>query len=151
MTDKECDIFCGCLYFAAHELARLMTDMAEEEFASTGLSPSHAFLLMLVNDSPGINPLELSSKLKLKPSTITRFVDRLVYKGLVERRPAGKNVQLVSTAKGQALQPDIKASWSGLYSRYAAIIGNEPAKEMTAGINEINRKLSSINTDGSGK
>jgi len=38
--------------------------MAAEEFDPTGLSPSHAFLMMLVNDNPGAGQKELCEQLR---------------------------------------------------------------------------------------
>ena len=51
--------YCGCLYYSANALSRIMTKMADEEFASAGLSSSYAFLLMTVNHKPGIQPKEI--------------------------------------------------------------------------------------------
>ena len=62
-----------CLYYTSASLARVVNELAEKEFMSCGLSPSYAFLVMLVIESPGISPNELCSQLNLKPSTITRF------------------------------------------------------------------------------
>ena len=69
---KSNTILHNCLYFTANSLARVITRMAEEEFRATGLSPSHAFLVMLVNDKPGIGQKELCEQLYLAPSTVTR-------------------------------------------------------------------------------
>lgn len=72
----ECkSILHNCLYFTSNSLSRVITRMAEEEFRRTGLSPSHAFLMMLVNDNPGIGQKELREQLHLAPSTVTRFID----------------------------------------------------------------------------
>ncbi|MEE8416834.1 MAG: MarR family transcriptional regulator [Desulfobacterales bacterium] len=72
----ECkSILHNCLYFTSNSLSRVITRMAEEEFRRTGLSPSHAFLMMLVNDNPGIGQKELCEQLHLAPSTVTRFID----------------------------------------------------------------------------
>lgn len=51
---QDTSILTHRLNFAANPLARLITRKAEEEFRTTGLSPSHTFLMMLVTDKPGI-------------------------------------------------------------------------------------------------
>ena len=44
-----------CLYFTANRMSRIITHMAEEEFRVTGISPTYAFLLMIVNENDGIS------------------------------------------------------------------------------------------------
>ena len=62
----------SCMYYSANALARIITKIAEEEFGTFGISPSYAFLLMTINDKPGIKPMEISEIMMLNPSTITR-------------------------------------------------------------------------------
>ncbi|UOY91037.1 MarR family winged helix-turn-helix transcriptional regulator [Ectobacillus sp. JY-23] len=123
--------FCGCLYFTANHLARLMNKMAEEEFTQLGLSPTYAFLLMAVHDKPGITQTELSNTLHIAPSTTTRFVEKLEVKKLVERKNEGKLTLVYLTEKGADIQADIKVCWKNLYNRYADILGEETAKQLT--------------------
>ena len=87
---KTEELFHNCLYFTANALARKITRMAEESFRVTGLSPSHALLMMLVHDYPGIGPKKLGDHLNLAPSTVTRFVDALIYKGYLTKQAKGK-------------------------------------------------------------
>ena len=47
--DKEKSFLHQCLYFTANALSRIIARMAEEEFKTTGFSPSHAFLMMVEN------------------------------------------------------------------------------------------------------
>lgn len=53
----------NCLYFTANSLTRVITRLAEEQFQRTGLSPSRAFLMMLVNDKPGKGKKNCASNL----------------------------------------------------------------------------------------
>lgn len=49
------------------------------------MSPSHAFLVIRVNEQPGLTQKELADLLKLAPSTVTRFLDDLERKGYIVR------------------------------------------------------------------
>ena len=128
-------IYCGCLYYSTNAFARAMTRMAEEEFASTGLTPSYAFVLMTVNSQPGIQPKELSQHMKLTPSTVTRLVEKLEARGFLERQIRGRSTEINPTAKGLELNDKIKKAWRNLYNRYSNQIGENEGKELTQKIN----------------
>lgn len=99
--------------------------MAEEEFTRVGVSPTYAFLMMLAYQYPGINQKELSEKLHIAPSTCTRFVDKLVSKGYMNRMTEGKQVLVTLTESGDALIPEIQKAWISLYARYTDMVGKE--------------------------
>lgn len=139
---KSKSILHHCLYFTANSLARVITRMAEEEFRKTGLSPSHAFLMMLVNDHPGIGQKELCEQLHLAPSTVTRFIDSLVYKGYLTRQSEGKTSKVYATKEGGDLQIPIEDAWKSLHQRYAKVLGLEKGDELTALIDHASHQLS---------
>jgi DNA-binding MarR family transcriptional regulator len=130
-----------CLYFTASTLCRHMNRMAEEEFMRVGLSPSHAFLLMLSNERPGISQKEAAKSLNLAPSTVSRFVDVLVGRGLMERREQGRLVLLHPTKTGEATYDDIRGAWGSLHERYSGVLGRDAGNELTRLIDGANRKL----------
>ena len=109
--------------------------MAEEEFRYTGLSPSHAFLVMVVNERPGITQKELSEALNLAPSTVARLVDSLQLKqGAVERRTVGKSARIYPTEKGKEMQDLIAKCWNSLFQRYTEILGEKTARTLTRAV-----------------
>lgn len=124
MADN-CDLLHHCLYFTANSLARSITRLAEEAFRPTGLSPSHAFVLMTAAGSPGIGPGDLAAQLALAPSTVTRFVDALVAKGLLTRVAEGRSARLAATPAGLALLKGVEKSWKRLHMAYSGILGPE--------------------------
>jgi len=130
-----------CLYFTANTLSRAITAMAEEEFRVLGMSPTHAFLVMLVNGSPGITPTELSEKLHLAPSTITRFIDLVESKGCVRRESGGRTILVYPTEAGKNLQKTIAGCWKSLYDRYSEILGQKQGEKLTRMLDETASKL----------
>ena len=60
-----------------------MAKLADTAFAPLGLSPSYAFLLLLVHENPGITPSALSNQLNLDPSTITRLADKMIQRSYI--------------------------------------------------------------------
>jgi DNA-binding MarR family transcriptional regulator len=131
----------NCLYFTVNKLSRAITRMAEDSFRKTGLSPTHAFLLMLVNNKPGISQSELAEELHMMPSTITRFIDKLVMKGLIERKAEGKRSFIFPTEAGENTQEEIKEAWKDLYRNYSAVLGEDAGKELTVLIREAGNTL----------
>jgi DNA-binding MarR family transcriptional regulator len=136
-------ILTGCLYFTANSLSRVITRMADEQFRITGLSPSHAFLMMVLFEDPGIGPKELAKRLELAPSTVTRFLDYLQNKGFIERISEGKIFRLYPTAKGKELKEPIGSAWQGLHDEYSKLLGIENSFALTKAINIAAEKLSS--------
>ncbi|MBI2839839.1 MAG: MarR family transcriptional regulator [Acidobacteria bacterium] len=143
MPDPSGDRYCGCLYYSANALARTITRMAEEEFAVTGLAPSYAFILMAVNEKPGIQPKEVSGIMHLTPSTVTRLVEKLVAKGYVVRRAAGKGIELSPTRKARASYPRIREAWKNLYRRYSRILGEDVGRRLASEVYGATAKLES--------
>jgi MarR family transcriptional regulator, organic hydroperoxide resistance regulator len=114
-----------CLYFTANNMARIVTRLAEDAFKPTGLSPSHAFVLMVAAENPGIGPGELAGRLALAPSTVTRFVDALVARKLLVRTAEGRASRLSATSAGLALLKGAENAWKRLHKSYAAVLGPE--------------------------
>ena len=138
---KSKSILHNCLFFTANSLARVITRMAEEEFRLTGLSPSHAFLMMLVNDNPGIGQKELGEQLHLAPSTVTRFIDTLTYKGFLIRQTDGKATKVFATRDGAKLRKPIEDAWKNLHQRYARVLGLNEGDRLTSMIDDASRRL----------
>lgn len=133
--------YCGCLYYSTNALARVMTKMADQAFASVGLTSSYAFLLMTVNDRPGIHPKEISQQMLLTQSTVTRLIEKMEHRGLLTREQVGRTTEVYPTDKSLKLNDKIKTAWQGLYKNYSQIIGEENGIKLTTTINEAMNKL----------
>lgn len=134
-------IFCDCLYFSANSLARNLTKLAEDAFAVTGLAPSHAFALMVINRKPGVSPSEIAKEMHMMPSTITRFLDKLELKGYISRNSEGKTSELFPTEKGKEIYPKLGEAWYSLLENYNSIIGKEEAAELATRLYDASEKM----------
>jgi DNA-binding MarR family transcriptional regulator len=111
------------IYFLASALARKLSGQADEAFAPLGLSSSHAFILLLVNNQPGVRPSELAGKMHLKPSTITRLVQKLERRELVSKEAEGRSKIIECTTKGKEIVVKVEESWQQLFSQKEAELG----------------------------
>ena len=130
-----------CLFFSSTKLAREFNKIGEEAFKKLGLSPSHAMLIYVVNQTDEIQQKELGERLYLTPSTITRFIEKLEYKGLAVKRSEGKNVYVSTTEQGKALQVEIINAWNVLHALYEDILTDEETKQFISISNKLLKKL----------
>jgi DNA-binding MarR family transcriptional regulator len=124
------------MYFTTARLHRALDHLVADCFTAAGLAPNQAFLLMTVQDKPGVTAGELAAGLHLSPSTLTRFLDKLESLALVRRTKAGRSAKVEATAEGARLRPVLEAGWAELYRRYTALLGEATARSLTASMAE---------------
>ena len=135
------------MFFTSARLHRALYKLAADCFSASELAPNQAFLLMTVQDRPGITAGELALCLHLAPSTLTRFLDKLESRGLLRRTREGRSAIVEITAKGEALRPVLDSGWAHLYRNYSEILGEEAAHSLTASMAKAGNALESA--DGS--
>lgn len=129
------DITENNLFFLTGALSRKLTNLADETFATVGLSSSHALLLWLIRNKPNIQPSQLAEQMQLKPSTITRLVQKLERRDLVEKQSEGRAISIRCTDQGENLAQDIQQKWEQLIQQQRERLGDryvEVLSEMIA-------------------
>ena len=133
--------FSRCLYFSTSALARKVEKLAVESWSKTGLAPGHAYLLMMVLEDPGIQPGALAEELQLKPSTVTRFIEKLEARKLVIRSSDGKLTNVYPTPRAKELLPELKACQSAFSEKYTLLLGREESLKLVAQMNTMADKM----------
>ena len=133
--------YCECLYFTSNALARKVEKLAVEAWKPVDLSPSHAYLLMMVIEEPGLQPGTISDHLQLTPSTISRLIEKLEEKKLVVRVTEGKITNVYASPAGKNLLPQLKACVDDFYKSYCDILGKEESSRVVNGIRKLADKL----------
>lgn len=131
----------ACLYFTVNSFARHINALADEAFKPIGLSPSYAHLMLVLLNEPGLSQNQLSSKMNLKASTMTRFVEKLISLNYVKKIQEGRNSFIYPTDEANGLDEKIMQAVKSLYNKYCKLLGEETAKKLTADISSANRKL----------
>lgn len=111
------------IFFLTSAFARKLGNQADELFETIGLSSSHALLLHLINKNPEIQPGQLAEMLHLKPSTITRLVQKLERRGMVDKQSKGRATKIVCTNDGQNTAENIRGKWDKLIQQKREELG----------------------------
>lgn len=119
------------MYYSINNLSKVLSEMADEAFKTTGLAPSYGFLLMAANDNPGIQPSDLSRILRLKPSTITRLIEKMEYQGYLERKSEGRATHVFPTEKCRKMDNDLREAWQHLKDDYTSVLGERYTEVLT--------------------
>ncbi len=133
--------YCKCMYFSSNALARKTEKLANETWQKVKLSPSHAYLLMMVLDEPGIQPTALVEELLLAPSTITRLIEKLEERKLVNRATEGKITNVYPTPKAKSMHAQLKECVESFTNSYINILGKEESAKLVHSMNRITDKL----------
>ena len=131
------------MYFVTNALARKIEKIAQGTWEKVDLSPSHAYLLMLVIEGPGVQPMTLSEELHLTPSTITRLIEKLEQKKLLVRAYEGKLTNVYPTPKAEELAPKLKQCVADFYASYSSVLGKDESAKLIQSMNRIADKLPS--------
>lgn len=127
-------MFERCLYFNLNALTRRINQIWDDAFASVELSPAHAYLLRLLLEEPGLSPKQIADTLKLKKSTVTRFIDSLEDKGFVVRRKGNEHdsrlIAIHPTRQARAIEAELEIQEDKLYQRLCITLGEEQMKEL---------------------
>jgi len=142
MKNKVDHYFDKCLYFSLAKMQRNINSLAEQSFKKLDIAPSHAFLLIALNEEEKLSSSELADILGVSVSTLTRFVDKLITKKLCEREYDGRFSYVKITSHGQYLIQEIEKCWHDLFDSYNEYYGKQAAKELNNMIVDLNNKSS---------
>lgn len=140
--------FNDCLYFSLSRLQRCINKMAEDSFAKTGLAPSHAFILMALDENKELGAGQVAELIGIAPSTVTRFIDKLEKAGYCCRKVKGRTSLISITAKGRKLIPKIHKGWSVLFETYNEVYGKEEAATLNDQVVAMNNQYDNYRAGG---
>lgn len=137
-------MFERCLYFNLNTLTREVNRLWDDAFSKIGLSPSHAYLMRAVFNAPGITQKNLADELKLSPSTVTRFIDTLAARGLLERMhngDDGRESAIYPAKEGNKIKNELENVAKDLARQVRAIINEVDVDELVVRLREAKAAL----------
>lgn len=121
-----------CLFFTANRLANVLRRKVNDIYADTGIAAPYVYLLVVVNQYPGITIKELSRKLDVAPSTCTRFLDALVKQGILTKSQEWKTVHVNLTEEGAVKCELIDSGIAKFRDECTKIISNDEYEELAS-------------------
>lgn len=134
-------MFEQCIYFNLSTLTRKISKIWQTEFGRLGLSPSHGYLLFAIVEEPEASQKDLSQLMELDASTITRFIDSLVAKGLVEKTSKGKGSVFAVTHDGKKTYRSVKKTMDGLYQSMQSYFGAKKFEHLVGNLYQARQSL----------
>lgn len=109
--------------------------------AQQGVTVAQAYTLLTLPSAVSITMNDLSAKMELASSTMTRMVDQLVAKGLVERQHDEEDRRVVwvkLTVKGQAVQHTLDEAQRELFQGPLSQVGEEERAGILHALKSLN-------------
>jgi DNA-binding MarR family transcriptional regulator len=138
-------MFERCLYFNVNALARRINRIWEEAYQGLGLSPAHAYVLRTVLAEPGISNKDLAVTLQLEKSTVSRFVNALQQKGMLQGMRVGgddrRKMRLFPTVEAQSLQHELEQTGERLYQQLLGSMESVSLPELVRDVRKASNNL----------
>ncbi|MDZ7671813.1 MAG: MarR family transcriptional regulator [Halanaerobiales bacterium] len=126
------------------ELTRSLKIFERNEIVSEGFTISQCYIILYIQKNEFLTMNQISKKMNLDKSTITRIIDNLVRDGYIEKRKSNEDgrVTLASlTKKGKTSAADLQLKINDYYRQ---IINEIPEGEVMNVVNSVNTLLKAL-------
>lgn len=113
------------MHSAANTFSREITRYFDSYFKEYDLATSYVELLLILLEKEESSQNDIADDMNLAPSTITRFVNKLVEKGLLQKKKDGRTAVIELSKKGRSLVPELKRSFNNAVADLESILGEK--------------------------
>jgi DNA-binding MarR family transcriptional regulator len=109
-----------------------------------GITGSQGYTLLVIPDDESISMNDLSVKMKLASSTMTRMIDQLVQKGLVDRQPDSEDRRVVRvrlTERGGQAKMQLHETLQGFFSQVMRDIPESDRNPVIRSLERLNQAI----------
>lgn len=131
--------FDECLFFSANSLSRSINKISEIEFNKIWLSSSYGFVLMIISEKDKISTWEIAKVMNMDSSTITRFLDKLILLGYIEKKAIWRQTEISLTTKWKNIKSEIQKAWKRVFKKYKEVLWDELSEILTKNIAKANK------------
>ncbi len=133
-----------CLFFTSNRLANVLRRIVNDIYEETGIATPYIYLLIVVNQYPGITITELSEKLDIAPSTCTRFVNDLVKQGMLRKEQEWKTVHVTLTEFGREKAEGIDAGVAKVREKLRNAISDDEYQNLASAMSKMADRLGKL-------
>jgi DNA-binding MarR family transcriptional regulator len=137
-------MFDHCIYFNTTALARQLEKEWTSAFKPFDLTPPQAFLLRAILDKPGLLQCEYADGMVVSRPTLTRALDGLKVKGLIERRNTerdGREQSIFPTNAALLIHTSLNEASARVGKRLKKQLGNEVFADTVNKIRDVSNAL----------
>ena len=137
-------MFDHCIYFNTTALARQLEREWASAFEPFDLTSPQAFLLRAILDKPGLLQREYAEGMVVSRPTLTRALDGLKLKGLIERRSTerdGREQSIYPTDASLAMHAALNDASVRVGKRLKKQLGNEVFADTVTMIRDVRNAL----------
>lgn len=113
------------MHLASNSFSREISRHFDSYFDEYDLATSYVELLLILYEKDELSQNDLADEMKLAPSTITRFVNKLVKKGLVQKRKVGRTAVITLSKKGGDQLPALKKRFDDAVNDLRVILSDK--------------------------
>lgn len=113
------------MHLASNSFSREISRHFDSYFDEYDLATSYVELLLILYEKDELSQNDLADEMKLAPSTITRFVNKLVKKGLVQKKKVGRTAVITLSKKGGDQLPALKKRFDDAVNDLKAILSDK--------------------------
>nr|WP_205396969.1 MarR family transcriptional regulator [Streptococcus lutetiensis] len=129
------------IFFAVKKLDRALSKIAEDIFQKVGLNPSYVSTLLILNHENGKIQKDLAKMLGIAAPSMTRLIEKLVNKGLVQVVCEGRTKRVYLTDKGKAIIPDIIQAHIETQEEFNRLVKTGFSDNLLTELNQIANQL----------
>lgn len=113
------------MHAITNSLSREISGFYDTYFKEDKLATSYVELLLLIEDYDKISQKVIATKMNLAPSTITRFLNKLIKKGLVSKKMDGRISYVELSEQGKKVVPKLRNKYEQAEDDLKEILGSK--------------------------
>lgn len=112
-------------HISVNTFSRNLSSFFDDRLRSFGLATSYIELMIFLLNKGASTQTEIAEYLNLAPSTMTRFVDKLIKKGYVQKQRAGRSVSIELTGRGSEVSEQMKTAYDNVVDELTQMMGDK--------------------------